>query len=61
MKLVRDVLRKERPVLGLTAGTTPIGLYKEMIEGYQSGELSYRNVMNDDTLIFGGILTNICT
>ena len=44
MKLVRDVLRKERPVLGLTAGTTPIGLYKEMIEGYQSGELSYRNV-----------------
>lgn len=44
MKLVRDVLRKERPVLGLTAGSTPIGLYKEMIEGYQSGELSYRNV-----------------
>lgn len=44
MKLVRDVLRKERPILGLTAGTTPIGLYREMVEGYQSGELSYRNV-----------------
>ncbi len=44
MKLVRDVLRKERPVLGLTAGSTPIGLYREMIEEYQSGNLSYKNV-----------------
>lgn len=31
-------------VLGLATGSTPLGLYREWIERYRSGEISFRNV-----------------
>lgn len=34
--------KKERPVLGLATGSSPIGLYQEMINDYKNG-YSYRN------------------
>lgn len=44
LKLMRDVLRKERPVLGLATGSTPLGLYKEMADEFRTGEFSCRKV-----------------
>jgi len=37
---------EKRPfVLGLPTGSTPLGLYHELIEFYQSGTLSFRNII----------------
>ena len=44
-RLMRETLRsKENPVLGLAAGSTPLGLYEEMITDYILGNTSYRKV-----------------
>jgi glucosamine-6-phosphate deaminase len=32
-------------VLGLATGSTPIGVYKELIKMYNKGELSFKNVV----------------
>jgi glucosamine-6-phosphate deaminase len=34
----------EQPVLGLATGSSPIGLYKNMIEDYEKNGISYKNV-----------------
>lgn len=37
---------KARPfVLGLPTGSTPIGIYKKLVEKYKAGELSFENVV----------------
>ena len=38
------VTSKEDVTLGLATGSTPIGLYKEMIEDCKAGNVSYKNV-----------------
>lgn len=38
------IINNSNAVLGLATGSTPIGLYNSMIEGYNKGELSYKNV-----------------
>lgn len=43
-RLVRETLRRENPVLGLAAGSTPLGLYEMMKEDYSLGNTSYRKV-----------------
>lgn len=41
----RDEWDADRPfVLGLTTGRTPIGLYRELVERYKKGEVSFKNV-----------------
>lgn len=47
------VLEKEDAVLGLATGSTPLGLYGNMVEGCQKGEVSYKKVrsMNLDEYI----------
>ncbi|GGG20789.1 glucosamine-6-phosphate deaminase [Paenibacillus abyssi] len=42
--IVETVKQKDRPVLGLATGSTPIGIYKSMVEKYRSGEVSFRSV-----------------
>lgn len=37
--------RKPRTVLGLATGSTPLRLYRAMIEGYQRGELDFSQVI----------------
>lgn len=38
---VKDNLK---PVLGLATGGTPVGVYRELIEMYRNGEISFKNV-----------------
>ena len=38
------VTSKERPVLGLATGSSPIGLYKCMIEDHKTNGTDYTNV-----------------
>ena len=36
----------ERPfVLGLSTGRTPLGLYRELVNRYNAGEVSFKNVV----------------
>ena len=41
----RDIYEELPPfVLGLTTGRTPLGLYRELVKRYQSGQISFKNV-----------------
>ncbi|MBO7312553.1 MAG: glucosamine-6-phosphate deaminase [Alistipes sp.] len=41
----RDIYEELPPfVLGLTTGRTPLGLYRELVRRYQTGEVSFKNV-----------------
>lgn len=45
-KVMKETLTsKENPVLGLATGSTPIGLYKNMIQDHKSQGTSYKNVL----------------
>lgn len=45
-KCDRDEWDESRPfVLGLTTGRTPLGLYRELVERYNRGEVSFKNVV----------------
>ncbi|MBR3350376.1 MAG: glucosamine-6-phosphate deaminase [Solobacterium sp.] len=44
-KLVRAVMNKEKPVLGLATGSSPVGLYKKMIADHNSNGTSYKNTV----------------
>ena len=42
--VVRKIIQsKDKPVLGLATGDTPLRMYKEVIRMYQSSQLSLRN------------------
>ncbi len=44
-EVMKDVVvNKPNAVLGLATGSSPIGLYHEMIEDYKAGNVSYKNV-----------------
>ena len=44
-KLVRNrVMCGRAKVLGLPTGTTPLGLYQEMVKGYKKGEIDFSDV-----------------
>ncbi len=51
------VTSKNDAILGLATGSTPIGLYKCMIEDYKKGNVSYKNVksVNLDEYIGQGV------
>lgn len=38
------ILSRKNPVLGLATGSTPIGLYRELIDGYKKKRISFKNV-----------------
>lgn len=45
-EVMKKVLsEKDNAVLGLATGSSPIGLYKEMINDYKAGNISYKNVV----------------
>ncbi len=44
-RIMKETLRKEKPVLGLATGSTPVGLYKKMIADHNTNGTSYRNVV----------------
>jgi glucosamine-6-phosphate deaminase len=41
----REIARKDRCVLGLATGSTPIGIYRELIRRYRAGEISFAKVV----------------
>lgn len=44
-EVMKDIIRAEKdPVLGLATGSTPIGLYKELIKADKCGEISFKNI-----------------
>ena len=44
-KIVADLLKvKKDAILGLATGSTPIGLYKELISEYNAGNISFKDV-----------------
>ena len=43
--VMREVLKKGDPVLGLATGSTPVGLYKEMIRDHRENGTSYKNIL----------------
>ena len=42
--LLEKLVRLEKPVLGLPTGSTPLGLYRCMAEGYRNGDYDYSRV-----------------
>lgn len=44
-KLMKDIIRKEKPVLGLATGSSPVGLYKLMIQDHKENGTSYQNAL----------------
>ena len=45
--IVKDVVTNNpNATLGLATGSTPIGLYKEMIKDYQAGVVSYKKMLS---------------
>ena len=43
--IMKKVLSNDKPVLGLATGSSPIGLYKNMINDYNNGNTTYKNVI----------------
>ena len=44
-EIVADIITaKPDAVLGLATGSTPVGLYRRLIEGYRQGKLSFRKI-----------------
>lgn len=44
-KPMKEVMAKEEPVLGLATGSSPVGLYKEMIKDHKENGTSYKDVV----------------
>ncbi len=42
--VISQIKEKKDTILGLATGSTPVGLYKELIKAYESGEISFKNV-----------------
>ena len=58
-ELLKDVVvNKPNAVLGLATGSSPIGLYGEMIADYKAGNLSYKNVISFNLDEYVGIDKN---
>ena len=57
-KPVKEVLKKEHPVLGLATGSSPVGLYKEMIRDHKENGTSYQNVVTFNLDEYVGIPQN---
>jgi glucosamine-6-phosphate deaminase len=41
---IKQISRKPDSVLGLATGSTPVALYKELIDAYKSGQVSFKKV-----------------
>ncbi len=42
--VINQIKSKNDSILGLATGSTPVGLYKELITSYEKGEISFENV-----------------
>lgn len=42
--IIETVQQLERPVLGLATGSTPEGLYQQLMERHENGDVSFKDV-----------------
>ncbi len=42
--VISQLKEKNNSILGLATGSTPVGLYKELIKSYENGEISFKDV-----------------
>ncbi len=42
--VISQMKEKADSILGLATGSTPVGLYKQLIKAYENGEISFKNV-----------------
>jgi len=42
--VINQIKNKPNSVIGLATGSTPVGLYKKLIEGFKNGEISFKQV-----------------
>jgi len=42
--IIEQMKEKDDTILGLATGSTPVGLYKELIKSYENGEISFEKV-----------------
>lgn len=55
-KVMKDVLDNEtNPVLGLATGSTPVGLYKNMIQDHKETGRSYKNILTFNLDEYAGL------
>lgn len=45
-EVMKDIVRKDHPVLGLATGSSPVGLYKEMIRDHEENGTSYADTIS---------------
>ena len=45
LKIMAKMNSNETFVIGLPTGSTPIGIYKKLIQFYKNGEISFKNVV----------------
>lgn len=43
-EMINLVKTKENAVLGLPTGSTPVGMYKNVVKAYKNGEISFKNI-----------------
>jgi len=43
-EIVSQIIKKPKSVLGLATGSTPLGVYKSLVERYQAKEISFKQI-----------------
>ncbi len=59
-----QIQAKKDAVLGLATGSTPVGLYKQLISDYQAGEIDFSKVLHliwMNTLVFLRLIRKVIT
>lgn len=57
-KVMKEVLKQEKPILGLATGSTPIGLYQRMIQDHKENGTSYKDIRSWNLDEYVGIPRN---
>ena len=60
-----EIMENPKTILGMATGSTPVGLYKELVKMYEAGDLDFSQMRIEfitvgSTLITEGIERNIC-
>ena len=55
---IKQISRKPESVLGLATGSTPVALYKELINAYKSGKVSFKSVTSFNLDEYLGLPSN---
>ena len=63
-RFIRLINKKENPVIGLATGSTPEGVYNELIKAFKNGIVSFKNTISfnlDEACSYFGFFSFIAT